>query len=684
MKRNSGYPMTGEELEAEISRLIATGRHSNGREAANPKPPYFLNFRITGIHGQSPGRPITIPARTTLLDVKCDLHDTSFVATPRGLLNTSTEYSETTCRFCEREAGVGRNFTTLGEAQRMIAESEEFDWVLDAAQLPEELRDPNRIVMAHEHLPLRCKRLGWGSAEPCGVATSHSWANIGHTLGHNTDHLHCGGTCDSKRKGKSRRRPVESLEADLRKRRSGTWRLSDRKRYRKASEPQWFSHVCGNKVFRAPEKILNFPDASGLEPATNEDCPFCTQSSPLGCLNGSVAEYRHWVKLITDGKVKYRGRSFPKSADEPLDLKCSCGTPYEASQYALQKNVHFGCPTCEEKGRSAQRAWSLEAARSVVARRGFVLQGDPGSYVAEAVIQNTDGSKSSHHSILELVQALPGSANGFGIQERRKWATPRLGMPYSHEDVAFLRKHQSTMRHAQLAEALGRTEGSVKQQFRRLGIRNDEREHFKRTVEVRDGAFDVLSPESCYWAGLLATDGCITDKGEISLELAIGDEDVLQGLAAFLGHTGHLSYRTVTNTDGRGLYAKLRFRSSQIRQALMTSFGIIPRKTRILPAPNLSDSPLCRAYMVGLIEGDGHIKRDRRGGLMINFVSASPSLFEWFVRQVEIIIGKRLPTRTVGKYRVTSSITIWNNDAELLMSSLLADFQGNMHRKWNN
>ncbi len=181
---------------------------------------------------------------------------------------------------------------------------------------------------------------------------------------------------------------------------------------------------------------------------------------------------------------------------------------------------------------------------------------------------------------------------------------------------------------------------------------------------------------------MLAADATITDDAEIVLELKTIDEIVLQGLAQFVQFTGSFGYRTVKSVAGRGIYCSLRFLSSQICADLKRTFGIVPRKTRVLPCPNLSDPVLERAYMAGLFEGDGHVRRTRRG-LVMHFVSASYGNFKWFVDCANAITGTKAKPRILEKARgPIYNVTYQDAAAEKLMCVLRKAGPGLMKRKW--
>jgi hypothetical protein len=300
----------------------------------------------------------------------------------------------------------------------------------------------------------------------------------------------------------------------------------------------------------------------------------------------------------------------------------------------LIRSEHNGCKECANVSSNAQRAWILSEGTAMVERRGFCLLGDPAAYTKAAEIVTAEGAASPFATILELVQALPVHSDGIGAREASRTL-----------------------------------DGSAS-----LGD--------KRKYPVIDAAFETLTREACYWAGLLAADATISDDGEVVLELKAGDELVVQGLARFVGFPGTCHYRTVKNVDGRGIYCSLRFRSAQICSDLRRHFGIGPRKSRTLPRPNISSFDLAKAYMAGLLEGDGHVRRNRRG-LIVHFVSAAEDCFEWFLELANRITGTNARARSISGARGRILNVIYHDAAAAtLLRSLYDAFPGYMARKW--
>lgn len=129
------------------------------------------------------------------------------------------------------------------------------------------------------------------------------------------------------------------------------------------------------------------------------------------------------------------------------------------------------------------------------------------------------------------------------------------------------------------------------------GVEKREFSKACRQTDVNDGAFDLLTPEACYFAGLLATDGCVyypkVGTPQVHLELQVRDSVILDGFAAFVG--GRARYGAK--------YGKVSVSSQALVQRL-ESFGVTQRKThslRILNEALLTS----RDFWRGVLDGDG-------------------------------------------------------------------------------
>ena len=77
------------------------------------------------------------------------------------------------------------------------------------------------------------------------------------------------------------------------------------------------------------------------------------------------------------------------------------------------------------------------------------------------------------------------------------------------------------------------------------------------------------------------------------------------------------------------------YAAHQITADLERNFGLTPRKTHRLPAPNLTDPHLRLCYLAGLLDGDGCVHLNTQDRLVIRYVSCSKTIVEWVKSFVE-------------------------------------------------
>jgi hypothetical protein len=641
---------------------------------------YRSHYQIRSVSTDPGDLSTDIATRLTPLHVECQQHGYMFSSNGRKLFHRSLGSWLVTCPFCDVELGYSTHTLHTYEtvAASLVAAGVPFK--LDPAQVP----DPPPVVLlqSKEQIPLVCTNL-LPDGTVCSHPVSQTVNNIQTTI--KKAHLWCQGPCDVKRKGKKKRTPEAQVASELHEARGGSYKLVPGS-YRMKSASVLVEHqVCGITSSRKLAELIAYPVSYGLALDSARDCPYCHGRSPRK-RKPTPAQYQMWLDSVTGQEVLYRfGSLMPgDTMNVPLAVTCrTCGTDYEATERQMQRNVASGCPTCATEALHQQRAWVLEEARELVARRGFVLRDDPGSYIAPADLVTAAGYPADYPTILGLVQAWPATANGFGITEKVAVATFRGGEPYLATELEVLRTgHREQRSKTVLAEELGRSYGSLSKKCRDLGLRFDEREHVNRRRHVDDLFFSVPSPRSSYWAGLIGADGSLSE--EVSIEIKASDEGVLQQFMAELGHPGALSYRVMPgSTEGRGLYVGLRLRSDRIIRDLLERYRLTERKSKTLEPPDLAAPDLILGYLCGLLDGDGCIGIDRDGGLRVRLVSASKVLAEWVALQVTALIR----VRSEARHRTPRGLSIYElawhgTGAERLLAALAGVVESPMLRKW--
>lgn len=155
-----------------------------------------------------------------------------------------------------------------------------------------------------------------------------------------------------------------------------------------------------------------------------------------------------------------------------------------------------------------------------------------------------------------------------------------------------------------ISKELGITHSRV----HRILIKNNipRRSIVHRKYSCNNDVFSKITPESCYWAGFLAADGCI-DNHTLKIEISDKDREHLEKLKSFLEFSGDIK----TSIKKEKLYVRLNVTSVKIVEDLKNNFGIVPRKTFCLePPPNVNNENI-RHFIRGLIDGDGCIYKNR-------------------------------------------------------------------------
>jgi hypothetical protein len=118
--------------------------------------------------------------------------------------------------------------------------------------------------------------------------------------------------------------------------------------------------------------------------------------------------------------------------------------------------------------------------------------------------------------------------------------------------------------------------------------------------------FDVIdTPEKAYILGLLASDGNVSDRGMVTFGLQAKDADLVRFMRDRIAPAANL------RTAARDGFVSFGFTDRQMAAGL-AQWGVVPRKSRILPWPSAL-GPMLRPYLLGYFDGDGSACIVRRG-----------------------------------------------------------------------
>ena len=169
---------------------------------------------------------------------------------------------------------------------------------------------------------------------------------------------------------------------------------------------------------------------------------------------------------------------------------------------------------------------------------------------------------------------------------------------YGLDDDELVRLFDSGLKIIEIAGKMGISQWTVLAHLRKLGLRRNKRHHI-----TRPDAFSTCSAGSCYWAGFLAADGCVSSENEVDVELGIVDAEHLRTLCGFVGRDETLWFRKRERMrKGKPRifeYASVGLRSARIVEDLRTNFKVVPRKSLVLEPPDVPQ-PMLRHFIRGI------------------------------------------------------------------------------------
>ena len=159
--------------------------------------------------------------------------------------------------------------------------------------------------------------------------------------------------------------------------------------------------------------------------------------------------------------------------------------------------------------------------------------------------------------------------------------------------------------------------------------------HLKRDIDHskrRNGDISKLlslSKESCYWLGLIITDGCISKDGTVKVDLQRRDTKYLSGLSKYLGSKLYFykKYKSnKRNRKGNGI-VRVKVKDLIYGLKLRNLFGIKDKKTyEPVSIDFLKNKYQFFCFFIGMVDGDGSIKKGGRGMCIDMHINQYPFL----------------------------------------------------------
>ncbi len=158
----------------------------------------------------------------------------------------------------------------------------------------------------------------------------------------------------------------------------------------------------------------------------------------------------------------------------------------------------------------------------------------------------------------------------------------------------------------QLGFEYGVADVTITYLLKRRGIFVRNRSNAKRTNQIKEDIFDIITEESAYWIGFLLADGNVYHPPKRSKQLNLGlaerDWEHLEKFKKFIGSNKSLYY------NKGGVF--ISFYSNRIVEKL-SEYGIVLRKSKIAKVPEILKNN--RHFWRGMIDGDGWVGKHLLG-----------------------------------------------------------------------
>lgn len=150
-----------------------------------------------------------------------------------------------------------------------------------------------------------------------------------------------------------------------------------------------------------------------------------------------------------------------------------------------------------------------------------------------------------------------------------------------------------------------------------------------RIYKMNQSYFSNITEESAQWAGYIAADGTLYDNGRVKFACAIKDKNILFELKKDMEFEHPI--RTCSyNLKGKRYYGVETTIFSKIMcKDLGTIYNITPRKSLTMKAPEISDSKIRLAFLIGLINGDGSIYKITKSNILTLNLTGTFDICKW-------------------------------------------------------
>jgi hypothetical protein len=229
----------------------------------------------------------------------------------------------------------------------------------------------------------------------------------------------------------------------------------------------------------------------------------------------------------------------------------------------------------------------------------------------------------------------------------------------------------------------GRTMQGIRGMAKKLKITSDRStisSVVARKYNVNHNFFSVPGVLNSYWAGFIAADGCVR-KNELRVRLAEKDLGHLELFRTHIEAENPIRVGDHFSFDKKSRYALLVISSSSLVRDLRDHYNITERKSLTLQPPVL-EGDCKRAFMRGLLDGDGHIGVTKSGYLR-GSMCGNPRVISWYKNSLCRIVPEYTGNKIIECSDVHHRLQFQGGKAHKLFKWLADDDGPRLTRKWS-
>lgn len=244
-----------------------------------------------------------------------------------------------------------------------------------------------------------------------------------------------------------------------------------------------------------------------------------------------------------------------------------------------------------------------------------------------------------------------------------------------------LEMYNSGVAQVVIEKQLGFTRKTLRELFKSSSshYRDKSEQHFLRYgTEIDEDVFDLLTPESLYWLGMIYSDGNINSlnnkRWDYGVNLTLHTDDILhlEKFRSFLKTNRKIS-------KGNGNCSRVRINSKKIHNRLKELWITPAKSCTIKPHPDLKIS---KDFWRGVIDGDGGVYFYRNRNTKEIFLCGTlETIFDFSIFcSANLGIKEKYPSKCIGKNLY--QIHYYSKDAIKIANLLYKDAPVYLERKY--